>query len=114
MSSYQWAFICILIAILVAGCTGSTSAPAVDPLAGSWTNDSPYNNTTITSTLVFNQDGNFNGYMLGMLTLSGHWTKINATAYDVYYGNAAHVFILNNDKTQLWDGNAPQQLFTKQ
>lgn len=114
MKSHLWAFAGILIAVTVAGCSGTTTTPVADPLAGSWTYEGTYNNATITSTLVFSQDGNFNGYTLGIMSLSGHWTKINATAYNVYYNKKTAVFLMNGEKTQIWDGSAPQQVYIKQ
>lgn len=114
MKSYELAFACILFVVLIGGCTGATTTPTIDPLTGSWTCDSNYNNSTITSTLVFSQEGNFNGYLIGLLSLSGHWTKINATAYNVIYGNKTELFMMSTDKTQIWDNVAPSQIFTKQ
>jgi hypothetical protein len=114
MISYRSAFLCILAVVLVSGCTGPTAAPGVDPLSGSWTYEHMYNDTSITATLVFGPDGNFNGYLSGILSLSGHWTKINATAYNVYYDNKAQVFFMNGDKTKVWDATAPHEVFVKQ
>ena len=100
--------------VLVSGCTSSTSAPAIDPIAGSWTYASTHNNTTVTAVLVFAPDGNFNGYIAGLLTLNGHWTKANDTAYNVYWGNKTQVFFINGGKTQISESTAPQVIFTKQ
>jgi hypothetical protein len=114
MISYRILVILFIAAIIMVGGCSTSSTSSIEPLAGSWNYQNTNNGTSITSTLVFAQDGNFNGYMLGLLSLSGHWTKVNATAYNVYYGNKTILFIMNNDKTQIWDGTAPQQIFTKQ
>jgi len=101
----------IMAAVLVGGCTSSTAG--VDPLAGSWTYESTYNGSMITSTLVFSHDGNFNGFMMGLLGVSGHWSKINDTAYNAYYDNGTMLLVMNADKTQIWDSFAPDQRFKK-
>jgi hypothetical protein len=113
MLSFRYLVIfCIMAAVLVGGCTSSTAG--VDPLAGSWTFQSMYNGSVVASTLVFGPDGNFNGFMLGLLGASGHWSKINATAYNAYYGNSTMLLIMNDDRTQIWDSIAPDEKFYKQ
>lgn len=104
----------LLAAVLAGGCTGAATTTASDPIAGNWLYRTSYNDTTIDTVLVFDDSGYFNGYFLGSLTLSGHWSKVNATAYDVTYDNKTRLFILNADKTQIWDAQAPGMAFGKQ
>jgi hypothetical protein len=101
-----------MAAVLVGGCTSSTAG--VDPLAGSWTFQSMYNGSMVTSTLIFSPDGNFNGFMMGLLGVSGHWSKINTTAYNAHFSNSTMLLVMNNDRTQIWDSVAPDQIFNKQ
>lgn len=114
MISYRLvAILCIFTVVMVGGCASSTTTNA-DPITGSWTYHTSSNGSTVTSTLVFDPNGNFNGYMAGLLTLSGHWTKSNDTAYTVYYNNKAQLFIMSGDKTRISESTAPQVIFTKQ
>lgn len=108
------AFVCILAAILVSACTGTSTEKAIDPIAGSWTYKSVYNGTAVVATLVFDSDGYFNGYLSGILSISGHWKKVNGTTYEIYYDDSMLTYIMSNDKTQIWDNNVPREIFKKQ
>jgi hypothetical protein len=105
-------FIILIAGVLAAGCTSTTTA-SIDPITGNWLYRSTYNNTTIDNTLVFDDSGYFNDYFLGSLTLSGHWTKINATAYEVSYDNKTTAFVMSGDKTRIWDAALPEAPYTK-
>lgn len=106
------AVLSIFLVVMVCGCAASTTSP--DPISGSWTVGVSNNGSTATGTLVFGQDGNFNGYYAGVLTLSGHWTKVNDTAYNVVYGNKTQVFIMSGDKSHISESSSPDVMFTKQ
>jgi hypothetical protein len=100
--------------VLVAGCASTTTTTAaIDPIAGNWLASTTYNGTTMEITLVFDDSGYFNGYFLGSLAMSGHWSKINTTAYDVCYGNRTIVFVMSGDKTGIWDAGHPEMIYSK-
>jgi hypothetical protein len=109
--------IAILISILAIVIVSGIISPApsgVDPIAGSWSRAGILNNRTISITLVFNEEGNFNMFVSGLMSLSGHWEKINSTNYDLNFGNLTSHVILTEDKTHIYESDAPNDLYTKQ
>jgi hypothetical protein len=109
------AIIISISAIVLAIAPAGSSPSGPDPIAGSWAYSfiTP-NNTKMSVTLVLDPDGNFNGYSSGLQSLSGHWTKLNTTDYELTYTNTTAHIVLNNGNTQLYDLAAPKEIFTKQ
>ena len=93
--------LCIFVMIFVSGCIGSSNVSnSNDNILGSWEYNSAINNTNVSSTLVFSSDGNFNGFMDGILGLSGHWIK-KKLDYNVIYHNTTRDLTLNGVLTLL-------------
>jgi hypothetical protein len=103
-----------LVTLLVSGCTSPTAKPIADPIAGTWEYKIPYNGSTITATFVFDEQGNFRGYLSGLQGLEGRWTRINDTAYNVHYENKTVLYIMSNDRARIWEGSSPQDVFVRQ
>jgi hypothetical protein len=109
------AIILSISAIILAVAPAGFSPSGPDPISGSWAyNAITPNNTKLSVTLVFSSDGNFNGYSSGLLSLNGHWTKLNTTGYELAYTNRTAIIILNDNKTQIYDIAAPREIFIKQ
>ncbi|OPY28276.1 MAG: hypothetical protein A4E28_01670 [Methanocella sp. PtaU1.Bin125] len=103
-----------LVTLLISGCTSPTVKPAADPIAGTWEYKISYNGSTITATLVFNEQEDFRGYLSGMQSLEGRWTRINDTAYNVHYENKTVLYIMSNDRARIWEGGSPRDVFVRQ
>lgn len=83
-----------------------------DPITGSWTYNGQINDKNISMTLIFNPDGDFNGYTQGLLSLSGHWIKKDKTHYTISHNVGVSDIVFSED--QIFDSVSPERKFLKQ